>query len=246
MVMGILARITGWHLPLALGPFLGIVALVVFFRYISGHGIPRETFHAHKEEKTGGLRSIGLPIWLVGIAWMFFNAVVISFLTFAHKYFVERGFTDARAGLVASMWFWAAVAVIPLVGYLSDRFGRREIMIGVGCLAMAVLIPLISPFFAMITVWMLILSVVQSFVPAPVYALVHDLVKPSQLGVAYGIINTLLNAGIFIGPWIIGIVWDATGSYQATFAVMSLFSAASAAAIFACRWKRAAENATGT
>ncbi len=246
MLLGPLAEKTGWHLPLTFGPFLGIAAIMVFFRYVSKHSLPKEIFKARGEEKPHGLRGIGRPTWMVGTAWMLFNAVVISFLTFAHKYFVGQGYSDARAGVVASMWFWAAVGVIPLVGYLSDRFGRKELLIGAGCIAMAALIPVISPFFALITIWMLMLSVVQSFVPAPVYALAHDLVKPSQLGTAYGILNTLMTAGMFLGPWIIGVVWDATDSYQATFVIMSVFCIAAAVAIFSGRRLRLAESTTNT
>jgi MFS family permease len=245
MILGQLAEKTGWHLPLTFGPFLGIAAMMVFFRYTSKHSLPKEIFKAGGQKESHGLKGIGRPTWLVGITWMFFNAVVISFLTFAHKYFVGQGYSDARAGIVASMWFWAAIAVIPLVGHFSDRFGHRETLIGVGCIAMAVLIPVITPFFALITIWMLVLSVVQSFTPAPVYALVHDLVKAPQLGIAYGILNTLMNAGMFLGPWLIGMVWDATGSYQATFVVMSVFCVAAAAAIFTGRRLRLAESKTG-
>ncbi len=245
MTMGAMAGAAGWHLPLTLGPLLGIAALAIFFRYISNHDMPRETFKAQSKKESGGLKDLGAPIWLVSIAWMFFNATVISFLTFSHQYLVHRGYTDAKAGFVSSMWFWAAIAVIPIIGHISDRYGRKEILIGAGCIAMAALIPLVSPLFKQIIVLMLILSVVQSFVPAPVYALVHDLVKPGRLGIAYGIVNTMLNAGIFIGPWLIGMVWDATRSYKVSFAVMSIFSIASTVSILTCLRMRKAASAAG-
>lgn len=244
MSMGALAGLTGWHLPLALGPILGIVGLVVFLRHFSSGKMGRQTFRADSKEERPGFRGIGAAPWLVGITWMFFNATVISFLTFAPKFLVEQqGYNDAKAGFVSSMWFWAAIVMIPLVGHLTDRFGHKELWIGIGCISMAVLIPLVSPFISMIILLMLLLSVVQSFVPAPVYSLVHDLVKPQQLGIAYGIINTLLNAGMFIGPWLTGMVWDATKSYMMSFIVMSLFMVAGAVSIFFCRRVRLAAGA---
>ena len=145
---------------------------------------------------------------------------------------VENG--DGRWFATDSRYF-CAIVVIPLVGFLSDKFGRREYWIAVGCAAMAILIPMVSSFFSMIIVLMLVLSVVQSFVPAPIYALAHNLVRPSQLGIAYGIINTMLSAGLFIGPWIIGMVWDATGSYMSSFIVMSALSVVGAVSIILCR-----------
>jgi MFS family permease len=235
MTMGVMAQWSGWHLPLAVGPVLGVVAFLIFLRFFPTGNLPRSVFKEKGKDQESDSRSIGAPIWLLGTAWMMFNAVVISFLTFAHKYFASQGYTDAKAGFTASMWFWGAIVVIPLVGFLSDKFGRREYWIAVGCAAMAILIPMVSPFFSMIIVLMLVLSVVQSFVPAPIYALAHNLVRPSQLGIAYGIINTMLSAGLFIGPWIIGMVWDATGSYMSSFIVMSALSVVGAVSIILCR-----------
>jgi MFS family permease len=68
---------------------------------------------------------------------------------------------------------------------------------------------------------MLCIGVVQAMVPTPIFALLPEVTSPERLGVSFGIISTCLNLGIMMGPAAAGFMRYATGSYQASYALMA-------------------------
>ncbi len=64
----------------------------------------------------------------------------------------------------------------------------------------------------------------QSLVPAAIFALPPDVISPERLGLGFGIVATCLNVGMVVGPAIVGLARDVTGSYQASYVLMGGFS----------------------
>jgi MFS family permease len=165
-----------------------------------------------------------MAIWLVGAAWMLFNAAIISMSTFTPDFLKGEGFSAASAVFLTSLVMWPALLLSPVVGYTIDRVNRKLVIIGATGVVMALLIAVLPQ----VTDWMLglilFVGIVQALVPAPVFALAPEVVSPVMLGLGYGIISTCLNLGIVAGPAIVGLTKDATGSYQASYALMAGFS----------------------
>ena len=61
-----------------------------------------------------------------------------------------------------------------------------------------------------------------SFAPG-VYAIIPLMVKHQMLALAYGLITTLNAIGMFIGPYLTGLIRDTTGSYQYSYWFLALF-----------------------
>ena len=68
------------------------------------------------------------------------------------------------------------------------------------------------------------IGVAQAMVPPPIFALTPEVISPERLGLGFGIISTCLNLGIVVGPAAAGLLKDVTGSYQASYALMSGFA----------------------
>lgn len=69
-----------------------------------------------------------------------------------------------------------------------------------------------------------LIGIAAPFIPAPVFALVPKFLPPEQVGLGYGILSTCLNIGVLIGPYLVGLSYDATLNYVFGFNLMAIFS----------------------
>ncbi len=65
---------------------------------------------------------------------------------------------------------------------------------------------------------------------------------PERLGLGYGILATLLNIGVLIGPYLVGYFHDLTASYVPGFNLMALFLLLAALAALVLRTVKASRR----
>lgn len=127
-----------------------------------------------------------------------------------------RGVSEGRIGLLLSAIFLANVAVLYLVGVLVDRFGARAVLVP-GWLVMAGgLVVVTRPWgYGALLIGALIYGLgsgIGNSVPA---MHISSMVPPSQRGLALGVYRTFGDAGLVIGPllmgWLIVVVGVETG-----------------------------------
>ncbi len=170
------------------------------------------------------IRSAGTPIWLVGAAWLLFNAAVISLFTFTPDMLKAAGFSIGSAGFITSAVMWPALVLSPVIGYIIHRIGRKRTSIAAGGAMMAILLLWVPSATHWVLLLLLIMGIAQAMVPAPIFALTPDITKPERLGLAFGIVSTCLNLGIVVGPFVVGLAKDLTGSYRTSYVLMSGFA----------------------
>lgn len=217
-LLGLMGLSWGWRAPIYLTTLVAAIALALLLL------IFKES--EHREPMKGSpfvFQEMGIPIWLVGLAWMWFNAAFISYLTFAQDFFIARGYAAAFASFMTSMVMLISALLSPVVGYLIGKFGREEVFIAVGGAALAPLFLLLSsnlPPFLLLA----LMGVFVSFVPPPIFSLPSRLVRRQNLGLAFGILSTCLNVGVSAGPYFVGFLKDFTGEYTVSFYLMSFFN----------------------
>lgn len=69
---------------------------------------------------------------LAGLAWGFFNAAYLVYLSFAPKILTAEGVGALRAIAVISIASWVMIFPGVLSGYIADRFGKPDAMIYAG------------------------------------------------------------------------------------------------------------------
>ena len=225
--LGILSRVgesLGWRVSVWVSAGLALLALVVFALLFSPAQRSGERMSAPSEPLYQSIRSAGTPIWLVGAAWLLFNAAVISLFTFTPDMLKAAGFSIGSAGFITSAVMWPALVLSPVIGYIIDRIGRKRTSIALGGAMMAILLLWVPSATHWVLLLLLIMGIAQAMVPAPIFALTPDITKPERLGLAFGIISTCLNLGIVVGPFVVGLAKDLTGSYQASYVLMSGFA----------------------
>ncbi len=116
--------------------------------------------------------------------------------------FSQLGWTRQHIGLFFSGWGLAMLITHPLIGWWSDRRGRRE-PLQCGLLAAAGLTP--SLFASLDSAWLFPLSLATVFALSaalvPTLPLMVDYLTEGQSGKAFGFYNMAFSLGIVLGPW---------------------------------------------
>lgn len=123
----------GWRVSMYVVGVPGLIMAAVLWRFLRDRKPSREAA-ADSVARNG---SVGVPgllsyrnIWLCLLIACGLNACVMNLLTYTPLYTVRtRGFSPEQMGLLMSMIGLAAFAWGSIVPLLSDRFGRKPVMV---------------------------------------------------------------------------------------------------------------------
>ncbi len=226
--LGTFGAWAGWRIALLAGPVgvsVALVALLLLYRPAPIISELAARLNETREPLLKKTLSIGRPSWLLGMIWMWFNAGLVSFITFGPAYFTDRGFDLGLAGFVTSIQMLTAPFLAPIIGHLIDRYQRPTLFIG-GSFVVGAFGFLAVPFSAsLVLVPLIVLSVAWSFGPSSIFYLASKVARPQDSGVAYGVLNACANVGIVFGPFLVGFVRDTTGFYEYALVLIAAFAA---------------------
>lgn len=223
---GRLGESLGWRVPIFITMIIGALGLTSFLILYKPVSNRIQGTTDGKGRKTGLFSSVlkvGMLIWLVGFCWMWFNASIISFSTFAPDFFISKGYTTGFAGFLTSLLMWGSLGLSPLIGRLMDKVGNNDVLIGVGGLVIAMAIYSITREVNFLLP-MVVMAVAVAFVPAPLFSLASRISKPGNLGLSFGILSMFASMGMLFGPYATGFLRDKTGSYEVSFVLLSILA----------------------
>lgn len=136
--------------------------------------------------------------------------------------------SNARAGLIngvfVALWALMQFLVSPIVGSLSDRYGRRPvILLSTAGLAVDYLLMALAP-----NLWWLaagrIVSGITTASFTTVYAYMADITTPENRARGYGLIGAAFSAGFVAGPLLGGVLgeWSPRAPFWAAAAMSTL------------------------
>ena len=138
----------GWRIPFAIGALLAASAL-----YLRRAMQETESFAAASERHRGDARQGSLrellryPREMLTVVGLTMGGTIAfyTFTTYTQKFLVNSGgFGKAEATLVSAASLFIYMLLQPLVGALSDRVGRRAVLIGFGALGTAGFYPILG------------------------------------------------------------------------------------------------------
>jgi sugar phosphate permease len=177
--------------------------------------------------------------WLIiagsGLVIGAMNAVIQHFIFFLES----RGYTATSASRYLSVLLVASLGGRVIVGYIADRFKKKNTMAGFYFLLGAV-IPLL--YFARQPVAAISFAILFGFSMGADYMLI-PLVTAECFGVAsLGKILALIimgySIGQWVGPWVAGRIFDSYHSYDPAWKVMACAAVLGSVAIYAISNKR--------
>ena len=237
----------GWRLPFAVGLLIGPVGL-----YIRANVHEPAAIERRLHEQTAPLRDLFLhhagallrTIGLISMGTMATYILELNMPAYAQR---ELGLPKSETYLATAIADIVAIAMSPLAGSLSDRYGARRVMLpavialGLGVFPSFVILTAYPSTWALILIQTACLATL-SFMTGPVYGLIGSLFPPevrsSGLSVGYNV-SVLAFGGFapFITTWLIA----ATGDRH----IPGLYVTAGAAFTLAAllvRWPRGARS----
>ncbi len=209
----------GWQQPLFLAAGIGALSLVAAGAY---YFFERAVEKRHSLERPAPPdRIVWSELWqfdrsywyVVGLCVTFYSVIFPFRSTFAIKYFQHaHGLSLQEAGTINGYVFLAAIFATPLFGLLVDKVGHRALFMALGTLMLFVTFPILG--YTHLNLWVstILIGVAFSLVPAVMWPAVTYLVKPNQLGTAYGLMTMLQNIGLTVFNLAAGGLNDSSGA----------------------------------
>ena len=242
VIGGLLVEVLPWRTVMMLFGLGPIAAALLIARYVPAPPVP--AVRVPVAERLGSLVSNGR---LCVLALISLCAIGVQFIlaTWAPLFFAEVGVSDSgRAGTYAALQGVAASLGMIVSGWAHDRLVERGytsksvIVAGLGGLAVSML-----AMAAVIAQGSIPGLAVALFVAAffcwsiwgAVYTLLARLVRPEELGTAFGFSNSISFVGAIVGPIATGWARDLTGSFSAGCVLASILALAGVALAIALR-----------
>jgi MFS family permease len=207
--------------------FAGALSLIALAAYMIAFRPAHEPGRQPTDLRIGlgrELRSLGRDIWLVALVWTLFNMGILSFFTFGIDYFAICGFGPEMANFLGSLPMGLSIPLVPVFGYCVDRFGWRAgpLIIGSVLCGAAILLIAFDPVRAVL--WTVLLGLGISLIPPVIFTMAGEVVSPERIGLGFGLLTAMFNAGVFISIPLAGYIKDLTGTYGASFMLIAAFS----------------------
>ena len=169
-------RAWGWRIPFVIGAGLAIVAALM-----RGTLQETEAFVADKREKRPSawafLRYPKEVLLVIGLT-MGGTAAFYTFTTYMQKFLklsVKLG--DDQTTMVTAGSLLFAILLQPLYGALSDRIGRKPLLIGFGVLGVLATIPILTALQSAQSPWMALLLISGAWLYVSGYTAINAIVK---------------------------------------------------------------------
>ncbi|XP_067944720.1 lysosomal dipeptide transporter MFSD1-like [Watersipora subatra] len=151
-------------------------------------------------------------LWIVCIICVMYYVTVFPFIGLGLVFFeMKFGMAHAQASVVNSLVYILSAVCSPLLGFLIDKSGKNifwlmtGILITLGCHGLLAF-TFASPYIAMI-----FMGVAYSVLAASLWPLVSYFIPDNQLGTAYGLMQSVQNAGLAAVSQVSGSLVDSKG-----------------------------------
>jgi len=173
-------------------------------------------------------------IWLVAIYFAFAANMTFYIITgWFPTFFIDKGISEAGAGLLTSLTTMAGLPAVFLVPYASDKMGLRKPFLWISCLiAVLAFIGIIYSSYTMDFILMIILGITLTATYVMSLFLPLELVKPEHAGTASGVVISIGYIGGAMGPLIAGYLRDTAGSIVPSIIMLAVLTFISMILVF--------------
>lgn len=129
-------------------------------------------------------------------------------------------------GWLAAIPYFAAIILMLLVSYLSDKLQNRKLFVWplllIATLAFFIAYLLGSDHFWLCFVLLVIAAACMYAPYGPFFALIPELLPSNVSGVSIGLINSFGALGAFLGAWLVGVLNSVTGTPSSSYIFMAI------------------------
>jgi MFS transporter, ACS family, tartrate transporter len=155
-------------------------------------------------------------VWLLTLVYFGQNMTGYGLVIFLPQIVNGFGVGVGMNGLISALPFAAAAVGMVLWGWHSDQTNERRLHTAAACFltfaGLAVCVFLNNPYLMMIAI--IFAQVGQSSIAPPFWALPTSMLSGTAAAGGIALINSVGNLGGFLGPYMMGAIKDATGSFS--------------------------------
>jgi MFS transporter, DHA1 family, multidrug resistance protein len=231
----LLGRMAGGYLIIWIGfgqtfvisAAVGFVVLLLFLRlmkYSDFKSGVHQTTRSHKQETLQGLHEVASDHRILATSGMEALQMLASgaLMAFLPLYAMIIGLHAGQIGLLFGIQGVSSILARPLMGRVSDRLGRRHLIVygQVLCAVVVGLIPWIWSFWVLLVLAFLF-GLGEAIMSSSTSALVADLCKARSFGSAMGVFGTIMDVGHASGPILTGFLIGLFG-YRSAFGIVAV------------------------
>jgi MFS transporter, ACS family, tartrate transporter len=154
-------------------------------------------------------------VWALTLVYFGQNVTGYGLVLFLPQIVKRFGLTNVQTGFVTALPYLFGIGALLVWGWYSDRTGERSKLCGAACLIAAA--GLISCLVLHQPVLMMIAIIASQMAAAGIaptfWALPCAMLSGSAAAGGIALINAVGNLGGFLGPYLMGLIQDATGSF---------------------------------
>jgi MFS family permease len=158
--------------------------------------------------------------WGLFAAYLFTSIAAYSVMPHSVAYLIELGFAPLFAASAFGLAGMLSAIGIIAIGWLSDRFGRRQTATLSYLSTITGIVALLSvsayPTVVLVYAFVFFFGLMQGARGPIIVAMVATLF-PGGVGAVYGTLSVAQGVGAGFGSWFSGYLYEVTGSYTASF-----------------------------
>lgn len=219
-----------WHVLFYITGCLGL--LIVVPTYMKMLKNESEAPYAIKESKTKEKLTLkalgGAPFLLILFSYIAQGMLFWGITLWLPLAVNSIGFKGFANGLASSLPYFAAVILAIPMSYISDKTGKRTQIAALGLFIPGILLMLLSQVdnsYIKLAIITISLGYYASSYTPNIWTIIQSNAEPSAVGSASGIVNGLgAGGGGTIAGFVVGLLYNSTGSYMAGFIVLGIIS----------------------
>ncbi|MCZ8522627.1 MULTISPECIES: MFS transporter [Paenibacillus] len=223
------------------GVFYGLAGVIlvtaVLFRWGAGElPLPEKRQTVRESLQVLRFRST----WILSLFYFLTFGGFVAFSVYLPTLLRELfGLAAADAGLATAGFVAAATFIRPLGGYMADRIGSRQVLLGVFAViaCAAVLLAFSLGHLVLFSAGCLLAGLGFGLGNGAVFKMVPE-VSLGRTGAVTGVVGAAGGVGGFFPPLVLGVLRDAGGTYMPGFLLLALFA-------FLCLWMNKAARPAG-
>src|ERR1700712_4062206 len=131
-------------------------------------------------------RGVIISLIAAGLIWGFYNVASTITFSFGVTLLTERGYSAASAASSVTLVLFLSMVSVPLGGFLSDRFGRTNLILTIGSIVFAILLVAAGRFMQSALIFAAI-GLVGGFPAGVIMQLPARQLRPEQRPIGMGI-----------------------------------------------------------
>lgn len=183
-----------------------------FFDKRADRILKRAAVTSDEQIRITDVKDFPLTFWLLSIICVGYYVAVFPFIGLGLVFFeMKWGFEPSLANNVNSLVYIISAVASPVFGFLIDRTGRNVfwVILGtvctIGCHALLAF-TFLNPYVAMSC-----MGLAYSILASALWPIASQIVRNSQLGTAYGIMQAIQNLGLAVIAIAAGAIVDSSG-----------------------------------